>query len=511
MSATGAAPSPSAPPAVRLALEIPAIALLLGFTAASLELRWPGAEAFARLWAFDARDTLANVLGFLPLGMIFAPRGLKAAVLVGALVSLAAETAQLFSPRYASVADLAANTLGAALGAMAAKAFRLRLTHLVIGRVRAAIAAALALGFVALGAQVSPRDVERALDLALSAPAALGLIAVNQRGLSEPGRLEARWTFEGDGEAVTDASGNGLRGAAYNRPARASGPAGGAVVLNGVDQFIDVGDPVALQIVGSMTLSAWIRSEAFPEDDAAIISSRNRARFGYQLDTSVDAGPRAIALEMANSKGDLMGRYGATPLRIGQWYHVAGVYDAQARTLDVYLNGLLDNGCLDGEVTDRQHASGAGVVLGRRAAPDWAHFTGAIADARVYSRAVSAAEIGALAGRAEPAPVSAGAARPEAVCPFGGAPEIDPKIAGAFVMFGLLTAVAVLGFWRWRARGAAALIVGGLAGLAILPALHLVAPTPALVPLLTLLGAAAAVAAAWRGRQNGFAPAHGLH
>ena len=45
-----------------------------------------------------------------------------------------------------------------------------------------------------------------------------------------------------------------------------------------------------------------------------------------------------------------MARYGATPLVIGAWYHVrAGVYDAEARTLDVYLNGVLDDGFLVGD------------------------------------------------------------------------------------------------------------------------------------------------------------------
>jgi len=37
-------------------------------------------------------------------------------------------------------------------------------------------------------------------------------------------------------------------------------------------------------------------------------------------------------------------RYGMSPLAIDTWYHVAGVYDAPAQTLDVYLNGELDNG-----------------------------------------------------------------------------------------------------------------------------------------------------------------------
>ena len=61
-----------------------------------------------------------------------------------------------------------------------------------------------------------------------------------------------------------------------------------------------------------MTISAWINSRSFPN---------------------------GIGFTLTNSCGDLMARYGATSLVIGAWYHVAGIYDAAAQTLDAYLNG----------------------------------------------------------------------------------------------------------------------------------------------------------------------------
>jgi hypothetical protein len=50
----------------------------------------------------------------------------------------------------------------------------------------------------------------------------------------------------------------------------------------------------------------------------------------------------------------------------GFWYHVAGVYDFEARTLDVYLNGKLDNGILFGAMTSAQHSSRSNVCIGTR-------------------------------------------------------------------------------------------------------------------------------------------------
>ena len=83
-----------------------------------------------------------------------------------------------------------------------------------------------------------------------------------------------------------------------------------------------------------MTISAWINSTAFPRDDAAIVSSHNPRAQGYQLDTTVDRGVRTLGLKLANSCGQLMARYGRTPLAMNTWYYVVGVYDAEAQLLE---------------------------------------------------------------------------------------------------------------------------------------------------------------------------------
>jgi hypothetical protein len=115
-----------------------------------------------------------------------------------------------------------------------------------------------------------------------------------------------------------------------------------------------------------MTISAWINASAFPVDDAAVVS--NHGPLGYQLDTTVDQGPRTIGFKLTNAYGRLRARYGATPLEIDQWYHVAGVYDAERQVLNVYLNGQLDNGCLPGLLLRDRRSLGstpwAGVAWG---------------------------------------------------------------------------------------------------------------------------------------------------
>ena len=88
---------------------------------------------------------------------------------------------------------------------------------------------------------------------------------------------------------------------------------------------------------------------------------------GYQLDTTVDTGPRTIGFKIVDPCGNLMARYGATELIRDTWYHVAGVYDADTRALNVYLNGHPDNGFLLAPVAPAQQASSQSIFVGRRA------------------------------------------------------------------------------------------------------------------------------------------------
>ena len=51
-----------------------------------------------------------------------------------------------------------------------------------------------------------------------------------------------------------------------------AGHFGGAVSLDGANDYVNLNNPTSLQFSGSMTISAWINSSGFPADDAAIVS-----------------------------------------------------------------------------------------------------------------------------------------------------------------------------------------------------------------------------------------------
>ena len=164
--------------------------------------------------------------------------------------------------------------------------------------------------------------------------------------------------------------------------------------LDGINDYVNLGNPTALQLTGSMTVSAWINSSSFPVDDAAIVSKRTGGGVGFQLDTTIDKGTRTIGFKLTNSSGGQMFRYGATTLQPNTWYTSPASTTPRAQTLNVYLNGQLDNGVLQGTVTASQQNSTANVNIGQRSGiAGYINFNGRIDDVRIYSRALTQAQI----------------------------------------------------------------------------------------------------------------------
>lgn len=357
---------------IRITWRVPVITLVLAATAIPVEFRPLGNTTLD--FGIGVADVLANVAGYLPVGIVLAEFGLARAILAAGLLSMFAEAGQFFMVhRDPSAIDVTTNILGATLGAFIRSRWRIPVPVLRINRGRALAAAVLAL-------------------LVIGGMWATSGAVPNPRGVTAPGGLEAHWKFdENGGRRVVDSSPHGLNGRLHGALERVTGRLGGAMRFNGNRDCVDFGQSSALRIVGSMTISAWIKPSSFPADDAAIVSSLNN--FGFQLDTTIDKGPRTIGFKLTNECGELMARYGATPLEVNTWHHVAGVYNAGAKTLEVYLNGELDNGFLLGTVSGLQHSSREKVYVGRRSRPRGFEFAGAIDDVRIYSLALSKSEI----------------------------------------------------------------------------------------------------------------------
>ena len=135
-----------------------------------------------------------------------------------------------------------------------------------------------------------------------------------------------------------------------------------------------------------------MKAAANPPDDGQIVASLNDAS-GWQLKTSPDTGPHTFGVGVAGATNTFAQRYSTTVRSLNVWYHVAGVYNASARTLDIYVNGVLNNGTLSGTVPASQINSAVNVNIGRRSGGGGYYFNGVIDDVRIYNRALSQAEI----------------------------------------------------------------------------------------------------------------------
>jgi Concanavalin A-like lectin/glucanases superfamily/VanZ like family len=456
--------------------------MVLAATAIPVELRWPTytASGFhgSTSLVFDA---LANILGYVPVGIVLSDLGPFRAVTTAIVLSIFAETAQLVMVhRDPSTVDVLANSVGAILGVAIACRWKIPLPTLTVCQGKSQIAALLAV-LIVVGLWARPDD------------------APSPSGVTSPGRLEAYWKLdEISGRVVEDLSGAGLGGKFGNEPNRVDTVTGRVVLFDGAKDYVDFGTPTSLRLAGSMTVSAWIRSTSYPIDDAAIVSSYGGSS-GYQLDTTIDTGPRTIGFKVANECGQLAARYGATPLLTDTWYHVSGVYDSGARTLDVFLNGELDNGSLSGSVTGAQHSSRSNVYIGKGS--DWGgyEFAGFIRDVRIYSRALKAAEIVSdMRGKTTDVPVPEreagektdrqGTVRRHDLSHARCALDEDKHFPIAAAAVGLLVAVAVAGLWPYSGELlwlVSSLVVGVLLPTSTLPAINLW-----LVPLTSLAGGA---------------------
>jgi hypothetical protein len=485
-------------PVKKIVLRGPVIVMVLAATAIPIELRSPsyGASGFS-VSASLLSDVLANILGYVPVGIVLWDLGPFRGVITAIVIAVSAEIAQLvMAHRDPSIHDVLSNIVGAILGVAIASQCKIHQPALAVSRVKSQIAAVLALMIIVAVWTTSDDGM------------------VSSRGVTSPGRLEAYWKLdESVGRVAEDSSGHGISGTFSKEPNRVDRVTGRSVLFDGSNDDVKFGFSTALRFAGSMTVAAWIKSTSYPVNDAAIVSSirspddhPNGAFAGYQLDTTVDSGPRTIGFKITNECRRLVARYGATPLLAGSWYHVAGVYDSEARTLDVYLNGKLDNGILLGSVTSAQHSSRSNVYVGTRGDKKGFEFAGFVHDVRIYSRALTVAEVTSeMAGTVGDVPVPEHGAGEDAnsqptlpvrklvraPCAVSSDSE-DKYIPIAAAGVGLLVAVACIGLWPFG-DGLLWLLVSLAAGL-LLPTSFLPPINHWLVPLTSLVGGASVVA-----------------
>jgi hypothetical protein len=175
-----------------------------------------------------------------------------------------------------------------------------------------------------------------------------------------------------------------LAGQFIGSPSATTGPHGRAVSFNGTQDAIEVNNAAELNPTSAITIAAWINAKDWDGNRRIVQKGSNDDQYRF----TADSGKLVFDLAGVSSL--------EAPLpSTGQWHHVAATYDGQSMVIYV-----------DGEVA--AHADCAGeiattddpLVFGSKTAQAGAtdHFSGQIADLRIYNQALLPVHIRSLAG-----------------------------------------------------------------------------------------------------------------
>ena len=155
-------------------------------------------------------------------------------------------------------------------------------------------------------------------------------------------------------------------------------------IFDGINDYVDCGNPTSLQITNTITLSAWVKTT--DTSSYEIIIGKDSIGTGTRSFLLYRSG--SVAVFTIYTAGGFEKVQGTTIINDGNWHHIMGVNDGS--DLKIYVNGTLDATNVGGGVTFLNGISP--FQIGRRAsAPaNRAYFTGNIDEVAVWNSDQSA-------------------------------------------------------------------------------------------------------------------------
>ena len=243
--------------------------------------------------------------------------------------------------------------------------------------------------------RISTSSAILVLLLALCATCAFPAAAVDLLALQESMVLFFPFD-EGAGETTSDATGNQHTGALLGAGVTwtEEGKYGGALQFNGVNGHVNVEDDESLTFglhVGgeSITVMAWLYPKVVDKDFRWIVDKSYTVDGtpAYTLGISSDNKPRFMTNNFLN---DVLG----PEIAPEQWYHIAGVQDAEGDRVTLYVNGVPGESDVVGgnAIGDEQ----SDLKIGARTWPAGGavqYTKGTLDDVAIFARALSEEEV----------------------------------------------------------------------------------------------------------------------
>lgn len=191
-----------------------------------------------------------------------------------------------------------------------------------------------------------------------------------------------------------------------------SGKLGGALHFDGVAyaSFVifpssDGSCAAAPALTGSLTVAAWVSFDSLHDwggytlGDVAVMQGTVGGTQGvWGLGATNGCGAETAGFEVAFDDAHRFIRCGSTALAPATWYFLAGVYDATARTVRVYVDGVEDTGGQapgSSAIAASLNPYAVCPYLGASSNQGYL-LRGSLDEVRIYDRALSPAELQAL-------------------------------------------------------------------------------------------------------------------
>ncbi|GAB3425459.1 LamG-like jellyroll fold domain-containing protein [Flindersiella endophytica] len=229
------------------------------------------------------------------------------------------------------------------------------------------------------------------------AAAAVSAEPAGRAASAPPETPVAHYTLdEGTGPIAHDTSGNGHDGTLVGGTTWSAGVYDtGALDFNGGNGYVRV-DGAVVDTTASYTVAAWVRTDTLNGYRTAVsIDGTGVSAFYLQLRGDTQRWAFTTQVRDATAADPQRSQVNGTGgTATGQWYHLTGVYDATAKRITLYVNGLRQESTA---FTPTWRANGP-TVIGRAL---WGglvdYFDGRIDDVRFYAEALPATSVAKLA------------------------------------------------------------------------------------------------------------------
>ncbi len=207
------------------------------------------------------------------------------------------------------------------------------------------------------------------------------------------GPLIAGYNFDTD---ASDTSGNDNHGTL----AGDASVSGGELYVDGDNDCVDIGHSARFNPEsGPFSISVWINIEEWKNSWAGIVTKRGENSRGWQLRRSSGSDKLCFTVRGTSAGDDMHGNIAPT---LGEWHHVAAVWDPDAGKRTIYQDGQIDRQIGDSGTV---RWMGHNVYIGGRARKDnriWngvdAEFKGSIDDVQIYDYALTEGNVREMAG-----------------------------------------------------------------------------------------------------------------